>query len=144
MSFTYSKIIIGAKTDPCGTSFYISLHLIFHFLLLFLFPFLSGSLPSSSLMFLLIFQCVPTSIVISCAEPYLMPFYKSKYMQSSHSSLSCVISITPEKKPNSFVTHDLVLNLNCLFVIIRDESKLVHSGTPYQEEVYSRYAGICF
>ena len=46
--------------------------LIFHPLLLFSFPFLSGSLPSSSLMFLSILQCVPISN--SCAEPYRMPF----------------------------------------------------------------------
>ena len=67
-------LLVLLKLIPVILHFLLIAILIFHPLLLFSFPFLSGSLQSSSLMFLLILQTVPTSIVIFCAEPYQMPF----------------------------------------------------------------------
>ena len=56
MSFTYIKNIICATTDPCVTSH--NFDFCYTLLLLFSFPFLSGSLPSSFLMFLSILKYV--------------------------------------------------------------------------------------
>ena len=73
LSFTYTKNNIGAKLIPVVLHFLLSAILIIHPLLLFLFPFLSSSFPSSSLMFLSILLCVPVSIVIYCVEYNQMP-----------------------------------------------------------------------
>ena len=96
---------------------------IFHPLLMSAFPFISGSLPSSSLIFLSILQCVPTSIVISCAEPYQMPFL-SLNICNPPIHLFLVLYLLLMNKNLISWWHDFsVLNPNCLFVIIPSLSK---------------------
>ena len=68
------KALLVSKLIPMVLHFSLLSIQIFHPLLLFSFSFLPGSLPSSSLMFPSILQCVPASIVISCAKPCQMTF----------------------------------------------------------------------
>ena len=68
------KTLLVAKLISVVLNFLLPSILIFQPLLLFSFPFLSSSFPSSFLMFFSVFKYIATSIVMFCVEHYEMPF----------------------------------------------------------------------